>query len=49
MECCWILYIGEVMDTGTILVLFLIDIMIVIIIILTGGMIGDNFQMGLRN
>lgn len=40
---CWILQIGEVIDTGTIPVLVLIDIMIVIAIILSGGVIGDTF------
>ena len=37
------------MSTGTILVLVLTCIMIVIVIILTGVVIGDTFQMNLRN
>ena len=48
MVGAWILSIGEVMDTGTILVLVLTGIMIVIIIILIGGVIGDICQMSLR-
>ena len=35
MEDCWILRIGEVMDTFIILVLVLTGIMVIIIIILT--------------
>ena len=48
MEDCWILRIGEVMDIGIILVLAQIDIMIVIIIICTRGVMWDTFQMSLR-
>lgn len=36
------------MSIGIILVLVLIDIMIAIIVILTGGMIGGNFWMNSR-
>ena len=43
MASCWILRIGEVTDIDIILVLVLIDIMIIIDIILTGGVIGDTF------
>lgn len=45
----WILRIREVMDIGSILVLVLKDTMIVIIIILTGGVTRDIFQMSSRN
>ena len=45
MACCWKLWIGEVLDTGITLVLILIDIMIVIIIIHSEGIIGDIFWM----
>jgi len=48
MEGCWILWIREVMDACIILVLVQTGIMIVIIIILTKGMIGDTCQMTLR-
>ena len=44
----WILQSGEVMDRGTILVLLLTGTMIVIVIILTGGEIGDIFRMSSR-
>jgi len=45
---CWTLHIGEVIDIGIILVLDLTGIMIVIVIILTRGVIGDTFKMSLR-
>ena len=48
MESSWILLLREAMDTGSILVLILTRTMIVIIIILTGGVIGDTFWMSLR-
>ena len=44
MENCWTLWIGEVIDMGTIPVLSLTCIMIVIIIILIGGVIGDTCE-----
>ena len=37
------------MYTRTIIVMVLIDIMIVIVIILIGRVIGDTFEMNLRN
>jgi len=43
MAGSWTLRIGEVIDTGTILVLVLTGTMIIIVIILTGGVIGDIF------
>jgi len=49
MADCQILWIEDVMDTCIILVLVLTNIMIFIVIILTGGLIGDTFQMNLRN
>ena len=37
------------MDTGTILILVLKGIMVIIVIILKGGVIGDIFWMSSRN
>lgn len=48
MTDCWILRIGEVIDTGTILVLVLTGMMIDIVIILTRGVIRGIFWMSLR-
>ena len=44
MEGSWTLLIGEVIHTGTILVLVLMGITIIIIIILIEGVIGDIFR-----
>ena len=44
---CWIVRIGGGIDTSTILVMVLTGMMIDIIIILTGGVIGDTCQMSL--
>jgi len=44
----WTLRIREVTDIGTILVLVWIGIIIIIVIILTGGVIGYTFHMILR-
>ena len=49
MAGSWTLRIGEVIDTGAILVMVLTGIMIAIVIILTGGVIGDIFRMSSRN
>ena len=48
MEISWIIQIGEVMDIGTILLLVLSGIMVIIVIILIGGVIGDIFWMSSR-
>ena len=48
MAGSWTLWIGEVTDTGTIIVLVMKGTMIVIIIILIGGVIGDIFWVSLR-
>ena len=40
MAGSWVIQIREVMDTGTILVLILTDFIVIIVIILTGGVIG---------
>ena len=42
------LWIRDVIDTGTILVLVLTGIMIVFVIILRSGVVGDTFRMILR-
>ena len=48
VEFPYILWIEEVTDASSILVLVLGSTMIVIVIILTEGVIGDNFRMILR-
>ena len=48
MEGSWTRHIGEVMEIGSILVLVLTSTMVIIIIILTEGVIGDIFQMRTR-
>ena len=45
----WTLWIGEAIDTITILVLILTGIMINIVMILIGGVTRDIFRMSLRN
>ena len=49
MSGSWILRKGGVMDIGTILVMVLKGIMVIIVIILKGGVIGDIFRMSSRN
>ena len=48
MANCWTLWRGEGIDIGMTLVLIQISTMIVTVIILTRGVIGDTFQMSLR-
>lgn len=48
MEGSWTCQIGDVIDTGTILGLVMIGIMIIIFIILTGGVTRNIFWMSLR-
>lgn len=49
MTGSWIHRTREVMDTRTILVLVLIGIMVIHVIILLRGVIGDIFRMSSRN
>lgn len=48
MEYCWIQLTDEAVDMGFTLVMVQTCIMVIIVVILTGGGIGDIYQMSAR-